>query len=38
MIGYLSKAKEKESQYKEVVDNANNFLLEFRKNISNLIS
>ncbi|CDW78919.1 UNKNOWN [Stylonychia lemnae] len=36
MIGNLKKAKEKESQYKEVIDNANSYLLEFRTKIESL--
>lgn len=33
MIMNLKKAKEKESQYKEIIDNANSFLIEFRSQI-----
>ncbi len=36
MISNLKKTKEKESQYKEIVDNANSFLIEFRKQIGEL--
>jgi len=37
MIHFLTKAREKESQYKEVVDNANSFLIEFRLKIGELV-
>lgn len=36
MIVNLKKAKEKESQYKEIIDNANSFLIEFRQQIQKL--
>eukprot|EP00347_Sterkiella_histriomuscorum_P008514 403344811 len=36
MIVNLKKAKEKESQYKEIIDNANSYLIEFRTQIQQL--
>lgn len=38
MISFLKRAKSNEVHYKEAVDNANMFLLDFRKKISDLIS
>lgn len=37
MITSLKKIKEREVEYKEIVDNANNFMVDFRQKLNALI-